>query len=1286
MHYFEKDGYYAKNDPEHRRASRWRGSGAKELGLRGQVDPRRFERILQGHVPGTDLRLGRVRDGEHQHRPGVDVTFSAPKSVSLQALLHGDEAAMRAHDEAVAATLEFIEARLLETRVYDPKTGRRNRTRSRSLVAATFRHVASRNLDPQLHTHCVIANMTRGPDGKWRSVEATSLHRNARLIGTHYRNELAKRLRDRGYALAPAMVGKIPGFEIAGYGKSTLEAFSSRRREVLDYIRKKGWTYDAARAQAATLATRRRKAEPRREELEALWRQRARDLGIATGGRRQRPGRTGSGPSALEIVSRAAERLEERSSVLAASELTALALAHSPGRHGIADIDAAIRQLQRDGHLIAAKRSRTGPAFVTDRAARAKKEIASRMKKALGAAAPLASERAVEERLAGTDLFAGQKDAVRTILLSADRVVGVEGYAGAGKTATLRCVLDLAGDRPVLGLAPSASAARALARESGIPARTLQSFLCRHRDVADNAANAETLAVRRAEFGGALLAVDEMSQASAAQARDLMRIADRLGVGRLALIGDRKQLRAAEAGQPFRQLQAAGMKTTDLRQRCPDLKAAALDAGRPAAPGRFGDNLHEVPADELGGAAAAIWLRLSPEDRAETAILAPTRELRAAINDAVREGLAQEGALRGRELEIETLVDLGMTRAQKGDVRNWREGDVAVFAYDLYPYRIRAGEACAVTGIADGRVTLAHPDGRPRRIDPSGYLRYRLDLFEARPIRIRAGDAIRWTRNDVRRGLIDGERAETLRIGTRALRLRIAGGGELTLRRDDPHLRHVAHAWASPAAQGIGRNNVIAALDSGHGQLSDQRTLYMEINRARRNAVVLTDNREALMEALEAGERLAAGEDLRPAPGKKLAPVRRPGPSRAEVYRQWRTDRDRHAGAAARAGLHPIHLPGYEALRARLGDLALPPRLPESLRRQVAGEIVRHDEAVAEAARAARCLESVETGLARREAGLAPASYEDWRFELESAVAAGRGVLEFLEPDRRARMERGIEEAEGHLARDDAAFAERTAVDRFREWEERGDIGEARTLAADPALPEELRQRAERVVRALEEPRREAGTEREVERRARTARQAPARREAERARAALDASAETVSRGRRAVANRALSEAERRRREDAFERAGEALDRRWRDLRSGWKSYRDEVRAEGGHPFARDDCKPWIDAARALAAEPRLPDGRRRLLADFLRGRDEAWPADRERLAALRDDWKAVRDEARRQRASPFEMPECAAVIDRMRDMERSDNLAESEKRGLREIVGDHDEHVSRQRGRSWGA
>ena len=150
VHYFEVDGYYARNDPEHRKASRWHGEAAVLLGLQGRVSPKGFEAVLAGYVPGTDLRLGRLRDGEHQHRPGVDVTFSAPKSVSLEALVYAPPKTgarvLRAHDEAVQATLGFIEAELFQTRSYDPATGRRPRVQADGMAAATFRHLASRNL------------------------------------------------------------------------------------------------------------------------------------------------------------------------------------------------------------------------------------------------------------------------------------------------------------------------------------------------------------------------------------------------------------------------------------------------------------------------------------------------------------------------------------------------------------------------------------------------------------------------------------------------------------------------------------------------------------------------------------------------------------------------------------------------------------------------------------------------------------------------------------------------------------------------------------------------------------------------------------------------------------------------------------------------------------------------------------------------------------------------------------------------------------------------------------
>ena len=388
VQYFEKDGYYSKNDPEHRKASHWVGQGAVQLGLTGHIDPAKFRSVLKGYVPKTDIRLGRIRDGEHEHRPGVDLTLSAPKSVSLEALVHGNELVQSAHDAAMRATLDFVEERIVQTRVWNRTKQRMERVYAPTLVAATFRHAASRNLDPQLHTHCVIANMTRDTNGKWRSIETGDLKRNDKLIGAFYRNELARRLRQLGFALAPTMVGRVPGFEIAGRDRVALEAFSSRRRDMLDYIAEKGWEYNAARTQQAALATRLRKDEPHWEVLTVLWRERAAELGIE----KTRPDsirETAPVQSPLEIVWQVAEHLEERPPVFAQRDLTTLALGHAAGSHTITDIDAATERMRTDGHLIAGTRRGIGASFVTDRTLRAEKEVVSRMREGIGAAAPL---------------------------------------------------------------------------------------------------------------------------------------------------------------------------------------------------------------------------------------------------------------------------------------------------------------------------------------------------------------------------------------------------------------------------------------------------------------------------------------------------------------------------------------------------------------------------------------------------------------------------------------------------------------------------------------------------------------------------------------------------------------------------------------------------------------------------------------------------------------------------------------------------------------------------------
>ncbi len=982
VHYFEADGYYAKNDPEHRKASLWYGGGVTALGLHGPVKPKRFEEILSGHVPGTSVRLGRLREGRHEHRPGLDVTFSAPKSVSLEALVHARPKTgakiVQAHDEAVKATLDFIENELLQTRGWDPATRRRPRVKGHGLVAATFRHYASRNLDPQLHTHSVIANMTQNADGAWRSADFIKLERSKLLIGAFYRSELKRRIEALGYATTQTMVGSVPGFEIAGYTKQHLKAFSTRREEALTWAREKNLAASASVMQQAVLYTRKRKEEPSRAELASLWQERIGELGLARDwttargrspvpredlgreriparldrerwNRRRREGTLAqeeSRASVLFAVRRAVEHLEERKTVFSAAMLRALVLGSGPW--SLPEIDRAIATLVADGHLVEARAHRADLAFVTDRAVKAEKAVLAWMRPhrtGFGSGVPPA---AVDMVLEDGSLNAGQRDAVRMLLLPGSRLVGVQGHAGSGKTTMLSEVVALAGEENVIGLAPSSSAALTLGRETGLSTRTLQWLLTRYRDVGDGTADEEALADARAALGGRLLVVDEASLVSMGQMDALLRIAAAGDVARVALVGDRRQLRAVEAGQPFRVLQDAGMPTAVmdevLRQRDAGLKAAVLSMieGKPGlALDTLGPGVLEMPADELGDHAAALWLDLNGDAREGTRILAPTHARRREINHGVRAGLKAEGSLHGRTLSIERYVNLHLTRSQKGEIGNWHEGDVAVFHHDVYGVRARKGDACRIAGHADGRVLLDHEDGKPRRGDPSGYLRYHVDLFETDEIELQAGERIRWTRNDRERSLLNGEEAQVLSIGHKNIKLATADGRELLMAHDDPHLHFIDHAYSSTvhAAQGITCDAVIAVLDADHGSIGGQASFYVELTRARDNAVLLTDDRDQLVEALEtaAGDELSALEaiggqfrdedlthDVRPKPGltddvREKVRARRPGMETIDAIdgHLLRRLEERH-GLQGAAGSGPLSsVEGYAAWREK---------------------------------------------------------------------------------------------------------------------------------------------------------------------------------------------------------------------------------------------------------------------------------------------------------------------------------------------------------------------------------
>ena len=286
--YYKRDGYYARDDPAHREASAWAGRGAAALGLSGPVDPAAFTAILEGKVPGGRQLGRRDRDGNIQHRPGRDVTLSAPKSVSLLALVGGDTRVVAAHDEAVGRTLAWIEKNAIETRMRDPAGGGMIRASGQKTVTATFRHDTSRNLDPQLHTHCVVANMVQGGDGKWRTMVDDGLYGGKMTIGAIYRAELAQGLSGLGYRIEKTHADGR--FEVAGVPRAVIEAFSTRRAEIEAAMAEHGLGETRANphlAARANLMTRASKRDVDRGDLGRAWESQVAELGFSAGAVRE---------------------------------------------------------------------------------------------------------------------------------------------------------------------------------------------------------------------------------------------------------------------------------------------------------------------------------------------------------------------------------------------------------------------------------------------------------------------------------------------------------------------------------------------------------------------------------------------------------------------------------------------------------------------------------------------------------------------------------------------------------------------------------------------------------------------------------------------------------------------------------------------------------------------------------------------------------------------------------------------------------------------------------------
>ena len=885
--YYERDGYYAKDDPAHKEASAWAGRGSEALGLSDPVDSETFKAVLEGKVPGGPNLGKRGRDGEIHHRPGRDVTLSAPKSVSLMALVGGDDRIVAAHDRAVGKTLAWVERNAVETRIQDKASRAMVRAGNQKMVAATFRHDTSRNLDPQLHTHAVIANMVQGGDGKWRTMVNDGLYRNKMATGAVYRAELAQGLRELGYG-----IGKTHPdgrFEIEGVSREVIEAFSTRRAEIEAAMAERGLGKTADNphlAARATLMTRAKKQDVDKGELRRSWERQAAELRFsaetvrakARHVEREPPERdlfAGLGHGAEEAASWAVEHLSERQAVFGKADLLAATLSREPGAVTVEAAERSIADLERQGGIHAARGLDHGKHWTTDAALARESETIALMRAGQGAERTVMRGWIAETKLRRGRLNDGQKEAVKLILSSKDRVVGVQGYAGTGKTTMLDRLRTLAESRGyrAAGLAPSASAARTLERESGIESETLQRFLARHAGIAEGRGTSKGHRNLRDRFSNTVLVVDESSLASSEEMRGLLRIATSLRLPRVVLVGDEKQLGAVEAGKPFAQLRQAGMQTAVmdeiLRQRDAELKEAVragLAGEVRTAFEKLGERIAQVDKADIGAKAAERWLSLSPEQRAATGVIAPTRALRDEINDTIRAQLIAEEVVSGPARQGEKLVPRGLTRAEMSRASNYSAGDTVIFSRQYKTLGVEKGDEREVARLADRGHTVILRDARGNETVWRPYLiagaKGGVEVYRSEEMELRQGDRVRWTRNDPGSGLANGETAMVESVGKDGVRFRLEDGSAAKLAEGDPQLRHLDRAWASTVHSFQGRtvDGIIAAMPTGNPNLTNQQSFYVAISRARDGAELVTDDASKLSDQLEkaTGERIAA--------------------------------------------------------------------------------------------------------------------------------------------------------------------------------------------------------------------------------------------------------------------------------------------------------------------------------------------------------------------------------------------------------------------------------------------
>lgn len=843
-----REDYYTQ---EQEIVGHWGGLAAERLGLSGQVTQNAFDALCDNRHPTTGERLTpRTRENR---RVGYDLNFHCPKSVSVAYALTEDDAILSAFRVAVRETMEELETDM-HTRVRKGgKAQSREDRQTGNLVYGEFVHFTARPVngvpDPHLHAHCFTFNVTHDTaEDRWKAGEFSRIKRDASYYEAAFHARLAGNLAGLGYGIER----KAKSWELAGVPQSVVDSFSRRTAEIEAFAKDKGITDAKAKDKLGAKTRAGKRKGQALESLKADWRARlSPEESAAVASAWGQP----SAPhiSDAQAMDYALEHSFERQSVVSEKELMATAL-----RHGVGSVTVeGVRREAARGEIL--KQNLDGErSFTTTRAVLAEeKACIDAVKKGRGKCAPLGKTSFQFE----TDFLNGeQKAAVRHVLTSRDRVMGIRGGAGVGKTTLMKeAVRGIEeGGRKVHAFAPSADASRGTLRAEGFEKAETVAALLSSKE-------------KQAEIKGQVVWIDEAGQLGSRQMAQILKLAEKQNA-RVVLAGDVRQHNSVDRGDALRLLEdKGGLRTAqvnEIQRQRGSYKEAVAAVSRGDFAGGFErlDALGAIIEREGDGRYKELAQDYVKAQRAGKTVLAvsPTHAEGQKVTDAIRAEMKNAGLLAAKgEHSLVRLEKLQLTEAQKKDARHYEPGQVVQFSTDAP--NIKRGEKLRVSKIEGGKVTVTDEyGGKPRHLplDKAG----RFQLYREKRIELASGDRIRITQNGYTARGQSGKEGHRLNNGAMYDVAGFSPTGDIKLTNGwtvSKNFGHINHGYCSTshASQSKTVDRVLIAQGQASLSASSREQFYVSVSRGRESVKLYTDNKAAVKEAVAAsGQRMSATE------------------------------------------------------------------------------------------------------------------------------------------------------------------------------------------------------------------------------------------------------------------------------------------------------------------------------------------------------------------------------------------------------------------------------------------